>query len=144
MISSQPKKTKKNVILGICAFALAAALLFAIYWFNIPETNAGTKQYALTVVDDRGTATTYTAISDADYVGQALSELAQTQDFTIEGTQSKYGLFIERVNGLTADYLTDDAYWSFYLNGDYATTGIDRQPLTDGDEIELRYDQETR
>ena len=29
------------------------------------------------------------------------------------------------VNGITADYDTDGKYWAFYINGEYATTGVD-------------------
>ena len=37
----------------------------------------------------------------------------------------EYGLYIKKVNGILADYSVDMSYWSFYINGEMASTGVD-------------------
>ena len=41
------------------------------------------------------------------------------------GDNSEYGLYVKTVNGETADYDKDGAYWAFYINGEYAMSGVD-------------------
>ena len=43
----------------------------------------------------------------------------------IEGEDSEYGLMVKSVNGILADWETEKAYWAFYINGEYAQTGVD-------------------
>ena len=33
---------------------------------------------------------------------------------------------------MTADYDTDKSYWSFYVNGEYAMTGVDGTTVEEG------------
>ena len=33
---------------------------------------------------------------------------------------------------MTADYDADGLYWSLYVGGEYATSGVDTTPVTDG------------
>jgi hypothetical protein len=47
------------------------------------------------------------------------------------------GLFVESINGLAGD---DSHYWGFYINGEYAQTGISQTVLQTGDTIELKYE----
>ena len=57
----------------------------------------------------------------------------------IDGDISEYGLYVKVVNGITADYSIDQSYWAFYINGEYATTGVDSTNITDGAEYQLVY-----
>ena len=50
----------------------------------------------------------------------------------IEGRDDKYGLYIEKVNGILADYNIDQTYWALYINGDYAMTGISQTEVVNG------------
>ena len=49
---------------------------------------------------------------------------------------------INTVNGETADFNTDGAYWSFYVNGEYCNYGISEQPVEDGDAFQIIYTAE--
>ena len=60
-------------------------------------------------------------------------------DLTVEGADGDYGLYIDTVNGLTADYAVDGAYWSIYVNGEYGNYSADQQPVADGDVYGLVY-----
>lgn len=60
-------------------------------------------------------------------MGAALLKLG-----VIAGDDSEYGLYVKTVNGETADYDTDGTYWGFYINGEYAMTGVDATTLEAG------------
>ena len=83
--------------------------------------------FQVIVADEDGTETTFTYTSDAATVGEAL--LAEG---LITGDQTEYGLYITSVNGITADWDTENAYWAFYINGEYAQTGVDATGITEG------------
>ena len=63
---------------------------------------------------------TLTVKTDAETVGAALLE-----NGIVEGEDGSYGLYIKKVNGVTADYDKDKAYWAFYIDGEFATSGVD-------------------
>ena len=71
--------------------------------------------------------------SDAETVGQALLD-----EELIAGEDSQYGLYVKTVNGLTLDYDKDGAYWAFYVNGEYATSGVDSTEIEDGQTYSFR------
>lgn len=55
----------------------------------------------------------------------------------IAGDESDYGLYVTSVNGITADWATENAYWAFYINGEYAQTGVDSTEIVAGTTYEL-------
>ena len=77
---------------------------------------------------------TFTIKTDKDTVGAALLEHG-----LIAGEEGAYGLYIKQVNGITADYDVDQTYWSFYINGEYAMTGVDTTEITEGATYQLEY-----
>ena len=77
---------------------------------------------------------TFTIHSDEQYLGDAL--IAHS---LISGKEGAYGLYIETVNGVLADYDVDQSYWGFYQNGEYMLTGIDLTEFSDGEHYELVY-----
>ena len=95
----------------------------------------GSKTMEFTVVDKEGITHLYTIHTDAETVGQALLELE-----LIDGEEGPYGLYIKSVLGQVLDYETDGMYWGFYVNGDYALTGVDQTPITEGDAYLLKAD----
>ena len=77
---------------------------------------------------------TFTIKTDKETVGAALLE-----HNLIAGEESQYGLYVKVVNGMTADYDTDQSYWAFYINGEYAMTGVDGTTITEGAIYQLAY-----
>ncbi len=65
-------------------------------------------------------AVVFTVKTDAETVGAALLE-----QNLIAGDESEYGLYVKKVNGITADYDVDQSYWAFYVDGEYAMSGVD-------------------
>ena len=45
------------------------------------------------------------------------------------------------VNGMTADYDKDGVYWAFYIDGEYAMTGIGATNITDGAQYAFRMEK---
>ena len=45
------------------------------------------------------------------------------------------------VDGETADWNTDGAYWAIYIGEEYATTGVSETPVTDGVVYKLVYEK---
>lgn len=93
----------------------------------------GNTKFILTVVDKEGVETQFEIHTDKETVGEALVELE-----VIAGEEGEYGLYVKTVNGITADYDKDGVYWAFYINGEYAQTGIDATTITEGDNYSLK------
>ena len=97
------------------------------------ELGEGSKEFALTVTDKDGNETQFEIHTDKETVGEALQELK-----LIDGEEGEYGLFVKTVNGITADYDADGVYWAFYVNGEYAASGVDVTQITEGDSYALK------
>ncbi len=96
----------------------------------------GSKAIVIEVVDNEQKTVTYNVKTDAEYLRQAMEE-AEGLEFS--GAESEYGMMVDTVNGITADYNVNGAYWSFYVNGGYCNYGIDTQPVQDGDTFRIEY-----
>ncbi len=135
------KKTGNRKLIGaVVLLAVLAALFAVVYLNNRPAPQQGTKAYSLTVVDDQGTEKAYSGKTDAEFLAGLMDELKAAGDFTYEGSESDYGLFIESVNGLGANYDENGSYWAIYVNGEYGMYGADAQPVADGDSFSLVYE----
>lgn len=75
-----------------------------------------------------GTKTVYEIHTDKPTVGEALLALG-----LIAGEQGDYGLYVKTVDGVTLDYNRDGKYWAFYIDGEYAMSGVDVTPITAGE-----------
>ena len=91
------------------------------------ESPATKKAFTFIVVDKNGNETTFNLSTDKATVGDAL--LAEG---LIEGEAGAYGLYVKKVNGIVADYDINQTYWAFYINGEYAFTGVDATPVEEG------------
>lgn len=129
--------TKRTIIIGVVALLVLIGAMLIAYFTNRPDTQEGSKTITVCVVDNEGTSKEYTHKTDAEYLRQALEEI---DGLTIEGEESAYGLYVKTVNGVTADYDVDGAYWSFYVNDEYCTEGVDTQPVLDGDSFTIQYE----
>lgn len=76
----------------------------------------------------------------------AIKQVLDASDYKdkYEIPDSDYGPFLESINGMgTVDAGNNTwYYWSFYVNGNYATTGIGSYVLKDNDKISLIYSYE--
>lgn len=125
---------------GITAILLAAVLLFSLSACKNNEkssSESGEKtEFTLIVEDENGKETSFSVKTDKETVGDALEEKG-----IIAGEKSSYGLFVKTVNGITADYDKDGVYWAFYIDGEYAMTGVSSTPITPGKIYKLKIEK---
>ena len=97
------------------------------------NTELGEGAYTISVdVTAEDKTVTFTVHTDAENLRAALEPLG-----LIAGDESELGLYIKTVNGISADYEADGYYWALYIDGEYAMTGVDTTPVTDGGEYAL-------
>ena len=87
----------------------------------------GQTMFFFTVVDKDGNETNFEIHTDKETVGEALLDLE-----LIAGEDGEFGLYVKEVNGITADYDVDQTYWAFYVDGEYAMSGVDATTIEDG------------
>ena len=109
----------------LCMVLIAAMALTMTACSNKNDSKGGT--FTFQVVDGEGKQTEFTITTEKSTVGEALQD-----EGLIEGEQGAYGLYVKKVNGITADYDVDGTYWAFYVNGKTAPTGVDSTPVEDG------------
>ena len=133
---------KKKTVMIAAAAVITVIVLGLIYVLSRPKPAAAVnKHVVLEVKDDTGAVKSYSADTNAAYLVNLMDELKSSSDFTYEAQNGDYGLYIISVNGLTADYNVNQAYWSVYVNGQYGSYGVSEQPVTDGDTYTLAYEK---
>ena len=148
------KRNTKSLSLVLCLLLTVAMALSAIGCNSSSNSGAvtsnettavssgsnvlgeGKTKFTFTVVDKDGNETEFEIHTDKETVGQALQELN-----LIAGENSEYGVYVKTVNGITADYDTDKVYWAFYVNGTYATSGVDTTPVKEGDKYSFKVEK---
>lgn len=128
------QKTLSLALVILCLLGLAACgktveenglWKDAIY---LEDTTLGKGEKTVVVeVKAEDKTVTFTLKTDKKTVGDALLE----HDL-IAGEEGDYGLYVKTVNGIVADYDVDQTYWAFYVDGEYATTGVDTTEIAEG------------
>lgn len=141
---------KKILSLILCIVLIAVTALFAAGCSDktdveeppvsesgdVTVLGEGATAFDLTVVDAEGAETFFTVNTDETTVGDALLALE-----LITGDESEYGLYVKTVNGITAEYEVDGTYWAFYINGEYATSGVDTTDIVPGSAYMLKVEK---
>lgn len=87
----------------------------------------GEKEFAFEITFTDGHTAAYSIKTDEETVGGALQALG-----LIEGEDGPYGLYVTTVGGETVKYEDGGHFWSFYIDGEYANTGVDSTKVKDG------------
>ena len=134
------KEIIKKHFRSVLSLVLVAAmvLMFAGCGQNqneeTPETSSNQQEtvekvFTFEVVELDGTKKEFNVEYDTEKtVGEAL-----VNENLISGETGQYGLMVDTVNGQKYDYNEDGAYWAFYINGEYAMSGVDTTPIKDGE-----------
>ena len=125
---------KNNKIWGVGLLVVLIAAFALIYGAFSEKPVEGSKEITIEVINQAGESKEYEVKTDAEFLMDAVEE---TKDLEVLGEEGPYGMMIESVNGETAIYEEDGAYWSIMVNGEYGMNGIDSQPVEDGDEFQL-------
>ena len=135
----QMKRISKALSFILCIVLIAAMALFTVGCTSTAQSSTpasseasglpyadgtvlgeGSTVFPFVVVDKDGNETNLEIHTDKTIVGEALLDLG-----VIEGDAGQYGLYVKKVNGISADYDKDGVYWAFYINGEYGMTGVD-------------------
>lgn len=131
------QKNSNKKIIGMILALVALIILFAMLFVTFRAKPVdGTKNITIEVVDNTATSILYEITTTADFLQEAIEE---TEGLEVTGTDGEFGLMVDTVNGIRADFTLDGAYWSFNVNGDYCNYGISEQPILDGDEFQIIY-----
>ncbi len=100
-------------------------------------TNSATENkitITVDVVGSDGKTTEFTISTAAETLRGALE-----QENLVQGDEGPYGLYIKTVNGETADYNTNGAYWAIYEGDQASMSGVDGIQISDGGHYKLVY-----
>lgn len=117
---------KKRILSLLVVFVFIIALMTGC-------SNKGTN-VTVEVTHADQTVKTFKYTTEAEMLGEVLLD-----EGLVEGSDSDYGLVIEKVDGEQAIYETDGAYWSLLIDGEYAQTGADSTPVEEGVTYSLVY-----
>ena len=128
--------SKSKKIIGVVSIAVLVALLATVFFVFREAPVQGSKSVVIQVINKAEETKEYSLKTDAEYLKQAMEE---AEGLEFKGSDGQYGLMITEVNGEFAEFNTNGAYWSFYVNDDYCNYGIDQQPVNDGDTFKIVY-----
>ena len=120
-------KTWIWITAAVLALALLVTGMVALYLKFRPQAVEGQKHITVTVVHKDGTEKEFSYDTAEEYLGTLLQA-----EGLIEGENGAYGLYVKKVNGIVADYEIDQTYWAFYINGEYAMSGVDTTDIVEG------------
>lgn len=123
----------KKKFLPIVGLALAAALLFGLWYTTKPKVRTGSKALTVEVIHGNGESRAFDFRTDAQTLADALVEQA-----IVEDNQGAYGLYI-----LTADSETvneaNQEWWCITKGGESLMTGASETVIADGEHYELTF-----
>jgi len=126
----------KKMLLGIVALVVVIAVMAGVYMATRPEAMAGGKNVTIEIVHKDGTKKVLEYATDAEYLADLLLEKELVTGYASE----EYGFTIESVDGVTADWSADSAYWALYEGEEYATSSAAGIVLLDGGVYRLVYE----
>lgn len=126
----------KKMILAVVVLALVVAAMAGVYLSTRPEAVEGSKQVTVRIIHKDGTEKNLEYNTDLEYLADLLKEKELVTGYESE----EYGFTIESVDGVTADWAVDGAYWALYEGEEYATTSAAGIILTDGGLYKLVYE----
>ncbi len=143
-MKNSSKKRLFSLLLSLVLIAATALMTTGCESKSAPTTTSaevqtigeGEKTFSLIVIDKDGSEAAFEVKTNAETVGEALIE-----NGIIEGEEGPFGLFIKSVNGIEADYDKDQTYWAFYVNGEYASTGVDLTNIEEGMAYSLKVEK---
>ena len=123
----------KKLILAVIALFAVVALFLTVYFVTRPSGTEGSKTFTLTVVHADGSQRNETITSSRQFLAEALRDEGIIGD---EGIES--GMYVT-VDGETANWDPDQAYWSIYIGEEYAMSGLNDIAIEDGAAYKLAY-----
>ncbi len=124
----------KKLMCVVLALLLAAAVFGLVGCQSSPDTapeptgeTGKAVSFTFEVTGEDGEKKTQTVTTTCKTVGDALLEQG-----LIGGEDGQYGLYVTSVLGEYHNYEEDGLYWAFYIDGEYAMSGVDVTEIVPG------------
>ena len=128
-------KNKKRILAAVALLAVIAVMA-GLFLANRPQAVEGSKQVKIVIIHKDGTEKNLEYTTDLEFLSQLLLEKELVTGYASE----EYGFTVEAVDGVTADWAADSAYWALYEGDTYATTSAAGIVLVDGGVYKLIYE----
>ena len=126
------KKTR-NIIIAVAVLLVLVVGALLVWNHFKPVAQVGAKAIVLEVVHGDESTKEFKIQTDAENLRGALE-----QEGLIEGSDSEYGLFVETVDGETAN-MDNQEWWCFTKGGETLMTGVDDTMIADGEHYEATF-----
>lgn len=126
----------KKIIFAVFALFVVIGIMAGVYMGTRPEAVEGAKAVTVRIIHKDGSEKVLEYHTDLEFLADLLLEKELATGYTSE----EYGFTIESVDGVTADWQKDSAYWALYEGEEYATTSAAGIVLTDGGVYKLVYE----
>lgn len=124
----------KKIIAIVLSVVVVAGIGVGLYFYfsdrDTPKPVDGEKAVTINVIAN-GQTETFTAKTQEVYLRGLLEQME-----LIEGVESDYGLYVQKVNGIAADESLEQ-WWKFSLNGEMLQTGVETALFSDGDVVDI-------
>ncbi len=127
----------KKTLIALGALILVAAAMVTVFVLTRPQPQLGSKEITVTVVHADGSEKVFTCHTDEE----TLDKVLLAEGIIPEGNIVD-GMFTT-VDGETASWENDQAYWSFYVGDSYANEGICTTVVENGASYKLVYEKST-
>ena len=130
------KNKKAIAAAAIISLVALIGILYGAYIHFAPSAVAGEKHITITIQFPEEEEKQYELDTEAEYLREALESVAE-----ISGEESEeFGFTLYYVDGVTADFNTDNAYWAIYVDGEYGMLILANKPVTDGGSYAIVYE----
>lgn len=129
----QKKANKKLIIISAAVLIVMVAVFAVVYSQLQPKAVDGTKNIVVEIIKGDTDKKEITINTDCEYLRAAIDEYDPE---LLKGTEGDYGLYINTVDGRTADEAIME-WWCITKGGEDVFTGIDTTPIFDGDRFEI-------
>jgi len=124
-------KKNKSILVGVAILLVLVIAALVVYNVTRPQAQAGTKTITVTVVHKDESQKEFKITTTSENLRGALD-----QENLVQGSESDYGLFIETVDGETADSANQE-WWAVTKDGVMTETGVEGVMIADGEHYEL-------
>lgn len=121
----------KKLILALVALILVVGVFAGVWFATRPQSTEGAKAITVHIVHGDRTEKKLEFTTDKEFLGELMVEEGLAQ-----GVDGMYTV-IDGEEAVWNDQT--QAYWGFYVNGEYAMQGMDTTPIVDGDVYKLEY-----
>lgn len=124
------KRNGRWLTAGVILLIVLIGALALIYPRFAPKGLAGSKQITVEVITP-DSSKEYQITTQAEFLRGALE-----QEELIQGEEGSFGMYVEIVDGISADK-TKQEWWKLSKDGEMLSTSVDQTPVADGGHYEI-------